>query len=585
MRIHLKSFMKKYSTAKTYIHTNIERAKLSFNKQNSILLISVIVILIIIGFPLINIVKNSLIDDGRLSLDAYAEVFTSASTYKALFNTLVVALGVLVLAGIMGGGLAFFSEKTDFRFKKLIRFFAFLQFCIPSYIISVSWIQITSRGGYLHRIIQLFNPDFQYAFSPYSLGAVIIVLSIHLYPLVFFGISNALRKSSSVLEDAGRISGGSTFEVIKSISLPLILPSFLSTGLLIFSRTMANFGIAAHLALPVGSEVLTTRIYKAISELDIQSLSVLSILLIAISYLFYYITEKWIKSRSFYSNSNVRARSRELFKLGKKSKIVYSFVFVFFFIVLIFPLITLVLSSFMKRWGLELSLKNMTLDNYLMVLFKNDLMRRAFSNSLFYGVFSASVAAIFAVIIVYFYKYVSSKSSRLLMFVSSLPLSVPNIILAVGAIFAWINPPFKLYGTKWIIILTYIVLFIPIIVKQIKGLSENINPAIDQSARTLGVPITTRIMRLFLPLLFRGVVSGWIISFLIAFREIPISLLLYSKGNETAGVLLFTVQSNSYGLEMTSTIAVLIIIISIVGNILVNKICEKRFENGSNATE
>ncbi len=147
------------------------------------------------------------------------------------------------------------------------------------------------------------------------------------------------------------------------------------------------------------------------------------------------------------------------------------------------------------------------------------------------------------------------------------------------------QPSAKALRTKWIIILTYIILFTPIIVKQIKGLSENIEPSADLSARTLGISVPRRILRLFLPRVFRGAMSGWIISFLIALREIPISLLLYSKGNETVGVLLFTVQSNSYGLEMTSTVAVLIIIISIIGNILVNKLCEKRFINENIATE
>ncbi len=568
--------MNKYSKANPNIQFKMERAKLNFDKQNLVLLISIILILFITGFPLLNIVKNSFTENGCVSINAYISVFTSLTTYKSLWNTLLVAAGVLVLAGLMGGSLAFLTEKTDFRFKKMIRFLVFLEFCIPSYIISVSWIQITSKGGYLHRIIKLFNPGFQYKFSPYSLWAVIIVLSIHLYPFAFFGISNALRRSSGVLEDAGRISGGSPYEVLRSISLPLVLPSFFSTGLLIFSRTMANFGIAAQLALPVGKAVLTTGIYKALSELDIPSLSVLSILLIAISYVFYFITERWIKSRTFYSNCTGDVRNRELISIEGKIGFIYPVIFVFFFIVLVCPLITLVLSSFMKRWGLELTIKNMTVNNYLLVLFKNDLIKRAFLNSFFYGILSASIAAGFAVLIVYFYKHVNSKLSRLLMTCSSFSLSVPNIILAIGAIFAWINPPFKLYGTKWIIILTYIVLFIPIITKQIKGLSENINPSTDLSARTLRIPVLRRILHLFLPQIIRGVVSGWIVSFLIAFREIPISLLLYSKGNETVGVLLFTIQSNSYGLEMTSAIAVIVIVLSIIGNILVNKIGEKR---------
>ena len=75
----------------------------------------------------------------------------------------------------------------------------------------------------------------------------------------------------------------------------------------------------------------------------------------------------------------------------------------------------------------------------------------------------------------------------------------------------------------------------------------------------------------------KSVLSGWIVCFLIAIREIPISLLLYSKGTETTGVMLFTVQSNSYGLELTSTIAIVVIIISIIGNLLVRKIGLRRY--------
>lgn len=577
--------MNKFSRAKSRLKMHNGRAKLSFLKQNSILLLSIVVVLFFTGYPMLTIVKNSIFSGGIFSTAGYANVFSSAATYKALLNTLIVAFGVLLFAGIIGGGLALLAEKTDFKYKKLLHFSVFLQFCIPSYILSVSWIQITSRGGYLNRLFRLFDPSFSYDFSPYSLAAVIAVLSIHLYPLVFFGISNALRKSGGVLEDAGRISGASPFKVLRSISLPLVMPSFLSTGLLVFSRTMANFGVAAQLALPVRSEVLTTRIYKAISELDIQSLSVLSLLLIAISYAFYHFTERWIKSHAFYGNGSGHTSNRELMVLGKRAGFVYPAVMVFFFVVLVFPLVTLVLSSFMKRWGLAVDFGNMTLNNYKLVLFQNDLMRRAFSNSLFYGTLSACISTSLAIVIVYFYRHVQSKSSQLLMSVSSLPLSVPNIILGVGAVFAWINPPLKLYGTKWIIILTYTILFTPIIVKQIKGLSENIEPAADFSARTLGIPVSRRILHLFLPRVFSGAVSGWIISFLIALREIPISLLLYSKGNETVGVLLFTIQSNSYGLETTSTIAVLVIIISIIGNILVNKLCEKRFINGNIATE
>ncbi|MDD4843507.1 MAG: iron ABC transporter permease [Anaerotignum sp.] len=518
-------------------------------------------------------------------MEAYVKVFSNGSTYKALGNTLIVSVGALLLAWLVGGGLAFLTEKTDIGLKKFIRFFIFLEFCIPPYIFSVSWVQITSRGGYLNRLIKLFSGDFQYTFSPYSLGAVMIVLALHLSPLVFFGISNVLRKNNEILENAGRMSGASSFHILKTITLPLVFPAFLSTGLLIFSRAIANFEIAALLAMPVGKEVLTTKVYKAISALDLQTLSVLSLLLIAVSYVFYSLSEGWLKKHTFSVNRTQKTGKKHLVALGKLKYILYPVLFLYFTTILIFPLITLILSSFMKRWGLQLSLHNMTFNNYFVVLFGNALIRRGFFNSLFYGVVSASLATVFALITVFFYKHIKSRPSRLLMGISGLPLSIPNIALAICAIFAWINPPFKLYGTKWIFIVTYTALFIPIMIEQMKGIAENISPAFDTSARTLGIPITGRIIKLFLPQLSRGLMTGWMLSFLIALREIPISLLLTSKGNETIGVVLFTIQSNSYGMEMTSTVAIFVILISVVGNLVINKFINKKSVAYENITD
>ena len=374
----------------------IQQAKSGFNTQNSILLVSILLIFWIVGYPLFMIVRNSIMVDGRLDFSAYAAVLTSLKTYKALLNTLLVAGGVLLLTGIMGGGLAVLVEKTDFRYQKPVRLLVFLEFCIPSYIIAVSWVQVTARGGYFHRLLKLIHPGASYTFSPYSWIAVIIVLSIHLYPLVFFGVSNALRKNRGVLENAARLAGGSPSKVFQTVTLPLVIPSMLSVGLLVLSRTMANFGIPAFLALPFGGEVLTTRIYKAISELDLQSLSVLSILLILISYSLYSLTERWVKRRAFYADASGRASARERIPLAKNAWVANLLVGVFFVLVLVIPLITLLLSSFMKRWGLAIRLENMTLHNYGLVLLQNSMMKRAFLNSLLYGTVSAGGGGLYS---------------------------------------------------------------------------------------------------------------------------------------------------------------------------------------------
>jgi iron(III) transport system permease protein len=151
------------------------------------------------------------------------------------------------------------------------------------------------------------------------------------------------------------------------------------------------------------------------------------------------------------------------------------------------------------------------------------------------------------------------------------------MILAVAAMFAWINEPFKLYGTGAIIIVTYVVLFIPICIKQILGGVNNIDPSLDFAAQTVGIRLMKRFNRIFMPQIKNSLIAGFIICFLISLKEIPISLLLYTTDTKTLGVMLFTIQSNSYGLEMTSTVSVVVIALSITGNIILRKFSSKGY--------
>ena len=52
-------------------------------------------------------------------------------------------------------------------------------------------------------------------------------------------------------------------------------------------------------------------------------------------------------------------------------------------------------------------------------------------------------------------------SSPLLDFVIAMPLSIPAVIFGVGFLLVYTNKPLVLYGTKWVIVLVYITLMIP----------------------------------------------------------------------------------------------------------------------------
>jgi iron(III) transport system permease protein len=149
-------------------------------------------------------------------------------------------------------------------------------------------------------------------------------------------------------------------------------------------------------------------------------------------------------------------------------------------------------------------------------------------------------------------------------------MAVPPTVMAVAAILAWINPPFKLYNTPWIIIITYIAVCLPLVVKNISGLLQNLDPELEKVARISGASYLKTFWDITIPLLKPGLKTGWILSFLFALREIPISVMLYAAGTETIGVLLFNLRSDTGGLELVSTVAVIVIFLTMLGHYLVN---------------
>lgn len=568
--------MKLYSTDNTNTAETLRKTGLHASRAIPFILLFIAIVFIL--YPIMMLVIGSFEYNGAFSIAGYIKAFSSSITYKALLNTLKMVLGVLTGAWIIGGTLALIRHKTDYKHKKLLDTCVFLSFTIPAYILSISWIEVVCRGGYLHRILQAVFPGLSYNINGYSLGATAFVLALHLYSLVYYGVGNALKLLGGTMEKNARICGAKKVRIIFTVILPLVIPSFISTGLLVVSRSIANFGVPAQLASTTGEAVLTTRVFSAMSDLNLPVVAVLSLLLIVISLILFLLSERALKKRKFDISMPIKTgNASQQIKLGKWRKPINVGIILFFSFTIVIPFITIIVSSFFKRWGLELSLENLTFDNYVRLFFRENLLTHPLLNSLFFGIVAATMAAFFASLTVYFYKYKHSRTTKMLINIAQLPIAVPNMILAVAAMFAWINEPFKLYGTGAVIIVTYTVLFIPICIKQMLGTAKNLDPALDYAAQTMGIGMMSRYTCLFMPQMKSSFIAGFIICFLISLKEIPISLLLYITGTQTLGVMMFTVQSNSYGLEMTSAVSVVVIALSIAGNLILRKFGSKGY--------
>lgn len=529
---------------------------------------AIVSLLLLVAYPLILVLLHSFGINGGLTSASYLKVFKWRNLV-VLGNSLYVAGTTTLLATLIGVAMAWLIVRTDLPYKRLFRGLIFLTFATPPYIGTIGWIQLFGRAGYLNTsLIHAFKLRYP-PINIYSLEGIIFVSAIYLYPLVFWATANALGQADPTLEDAAACSGSPRRKVFSTISLPLVLPSVLSTAALVFILTISCFEVAAALGLPTRHYVLATLVYAALSHYDVQMACALSVVLTLCSG-GTFVFQKLFLGKGKYITITSGSKELELIKLGRWRLPATTILFVFTIFTAVLPLLTLVSTSLLKVWGLPLTLGNLTWGNYL-VLFKDKLIGSALRNSLIFATIAASAATLLSFVVAYISTRTKLAGRGFLDLLATFPLAIPGPVLATAMILAWMQPPLALYNTRWIIIVAYVVAFTPFALRNLSGSFRSLDPALEEMAWASGASWFRGLTDVLFPLLRSGILTSFILVFLMSIREIPLSLMLHTQGSETVGVILFSFR-DTIGVEGVSALAVIVILITLVGYLAIRQI-------------
>ena len=541
--------------------------------QAMVMGVLIAVLLLIVVYPLSLLLLHSFDIHGEFAFAKYQEAFTKPQNAIALGNSLYTSVVVALLTVLIGTGIAWLITRSDLPLKRCFHGLIFLTFITPPYIGTIGWIQLLGRAGYLNAVLMkcfhLSSPPIEI----YSLEGITAVMAIYLYPLVFWAAANALTRTDPSLEDAAAASGGTRWKVFTTITLPLALPSILSAGLLVFIHTIACFSVAAALGLPTRHYVLATRIYAALSHYNVQMACVLSIILAALSGGAFLFHKAFTKGGSYITTTSGSKRPESI-KLGHWRLPVTVGLLSFILLTSVLPLLTLLSTSLLKVWGLPLTLQNMTSGNYSMI-FQDPLIGSALRNSLTFAVLAACIAVLLSFLTAYISTRTKITGRGLLDLLVTFPLAIPGPVLATTMILAWMKPPLVLYNTPWIIIVAYVVAFTPFALRNLSGSFRSLDPGLEEAAWLSGASWLRGLKDVLLPLLKPGILTSFILVFLMGMREIPISLMLHTQGTETVGVVLFSFRE-TIGVEAVSALAVIVILITLAGHLIVSRLSRSR---------
>lgn len=532
-----------------------------------LILILILILGLMAGYPLLRLLGESFIYDAHLSLENYRQIATQPANYIALGNTLSVGIVVTVLATAVGTILAWLVARTDLPGKEWFKPWLLLPYLIPPFIGAFAWTQLLGPVGYLNKLYQAFSGSEEPIVNIYGWGGIILVLVMHSYPLVYLTSIGAFGRIDTTLEEAARVAGATHWRVQRDVTLPLMTPAILNGAILVFSYTISNFGVPATLGFSEGCYVLTTWIYDLIKNASLSNhlalaaaLSVILGLLAGASLL----GANLVMRGKNYAVIIGKGGGASTIPLRCWRRPLALAVALFVLCFSLAPVLAILLTSFIRAYGLEPVPDNLTLEHYRYVLCGMPVAQRALFNSAILALAGATLAMILGGITAYVSLKNGWRQRSFLEFLSSLPNNVPGTVVALAMIITYSQPlpltGWRLYNTLWIILLAYIIRYLIFPVRSTAATLSQVAGSLEEAARLSGARWWQAMRDIIVPLAWPGLMAGWFLVLIPAMHELTVSVLLWSVGNETLGVAVFNLQEAG-SVPATAALAVVTIVL------------------------
>lgn len=543
-----------------------QKLKIDFWKVVTICI--VILFAIFLVYPLISLFTDSFreIGTGVFTLDNYIKFFSKAYYSKALTNSIVLTISVTAIAILLGVPLAYFMSFYVVKGRGVLEILFIISMMSPNFIGAYSWVLLLGRSGY---ITQLFQNVFHIELpSIYGFGGMLLVFSLKLYPFIYMYVSGALKKIDVSLSEAAESLGCNATKKVFTIIMPLITPTLVAAGLLVFMNCMADFGTPA--LIGEGYNVMPTLIYSEfVGEVGGSAYfaATLAIIMVAIT-TFLFILQKWYVNKKSFTMSSMHPIKPTRLK-GMKNFLVHLYTYGLAGMSII-PQLMVIYASFRKTER-QMFVEGYSLENYSKI-FSTAL--KSIKNTYVYCFIAILIIVVLGVFIAYLSVRRKSRLTNLLDTVAMFPYIIPGSVLGITLLLSFSKKPFALTGTSTILIISLVIRRMAYTLRSSSAILYQISPSMEEAAISLGDSPGKAFGKVTLKMMIPGILSGAILSWVTLINELSSSVMLYTAQTRTMSVAIYNeVIRANYGTAAAlatiltlSTIVSLFVFFKISGN-------------------
>lgn len=549
--------------------------KMRIKESLPLILLGIILVFLIVC-PLGMIFLKAVMVDGRFNVSTALMTLLESENAKMIGNSLILGVLVVIVSSIIALPLAYLFSRTKFAKYRFFDIIFMIPFMTPPYIASMGWILFMQKKGLLKQLLPMFEGSENWFFT---LGGLVLVMSLHVFPFMLTMMKNAMLNIPSSLDESAAVFGANFFQRLKKVFMPLLTGNYAIGALLVFVKTIAEYGTPATLGKRIGFDVFTTEIhrYATVAPIDFGKSATLASLLVGIC-LMMWMLQNYITNRKSY---NLVSGKGNRFKEVKMNKVATTLAWLYIIIVLVLsigiPYFSVIATSLIKLRGYGLQAGNFTIQHYIDLFTANSKGLSALKNSLFLAVTSATICAVLGTLLVLVIRQSKSKFKKVIEAIGLLPEMIPSIVLIIGVMLFYnqIYSVIPIYNTIWIMVIAYVILFLPYTIQYVTSAFTQISKSLQEAGQVFGGSPTYIFRKITLPLILKGVLTGWMMTFIIAFRELVTASLIAPPNTlviSTYIVREFEQGSVSVGMAM----AVLCVLFTTTTLLILNRFIDKQ---------
>ncbi len=532
-------------------------------------------LLLFLVYPLLRIFYDAFSDEaGRLTAANLVAFARDPFYFRSLVNSLALGLGTVAATSVLGFAVAFLLVRYEFAGRNLFGYLTLIPIISPPLVGVLGFTFIMGRAGTVNVLLEDWFGLAKPINFVYGIHGVLLVETLHLFPMITLNVVDALAKIDPALEEAAESVGARGFAKWRTITLPLTTPGYVAGALLVFIWTFSDF--ATPLVLGV-HDLLASQAYLNIVQFVDRRIFrmglVISALMVALALVFLVAARRYVAIKDYSSLSYSRLGRVRLSPLRQAAAVGFlSLVMLLSFI----PYLGVGLASVGRGWSLTPFPVRYTLQYFERVIVETP---KYVVNSFLYSAVAVAICIAVGVPIAWILARTRVPGRDTLDGLNTLILAVPGTAIGIAYVRAFhFDLPWLQHGltSYWVVVpLVLAIRRLPYTVRGSYASLLLVHRSMEEAAASVGATGARAFRDVTLPLIWRGVLVGSLFSFMTSLQEASAVLFLSLGGWETITVGIFSFYIAGSANE-AAALGVILIVVAAASVLVINRLAGAR---------